>query len=208
MMMAEFMCGPLGANCYVVSDEVTGKGFMVDPGGTNPRMEAYIQEKDIKIEYIILTHGHGDHIGGAPNYLALYNGSKLVAAEGEKEMLNNAGLNFSMETYGERMKMDADMYVRDEDTLEVGNLKLKFLATPGHTPGGMCIYMPEDGILFSGDTLFAQSVGRTDFPRSSFEQLSRSIMEKLYTLPDETIVYPGHMGATTIGTEKEFNPFV
>lgn len=171
-------------------------------------MEAYIREKGIDIEYILLTHGHGDHIGGAADYLSLYNGSRLVAASDEKEMLNNAGLNFSLQTSGERVKLDADIYVNDNETLKVGNLELKFLTTPGHTPGGMCIYMPNEGILFSGDTLFAQSVGRTDFPRSSFEQLSRSIKEKLYTLPDDTIVYPGHMGKTSIALEKEYNPFV
>ncbi|MBE6032494.1 MAG: MBL fold metallo-hydrolase, partial [Clostridiales bacterium] len=131
---------------------------------------------------------------------------KLVACEKEKVILCDPKINFSRDICGQPITVDADIYVNDGDTLQVGDLELKFIHTPGHTPGGMCIYVGDT--LFSGDTLFARSVGRTDFPLGSMTQLTASIREKLFLLPDDTKVYPGHMGATTIENEKRSNPFV
>ena len=198
--------GMLGANTYLVWDEKSLKGFIVDPGGFDDSLVSLIEKEAVKPEYIILTHGHGDHIGGVPKYKELYPDIKLVACEAEREFLLDPGVNESAELCFRELRLTADIYVADGDTLKVGDMELKFIHTPGHTPGGMCIYT--DGALFSGDTLFRYSIGRTDFPGGDFKALIDSIKEKLFCLPDDTIVYPGHMDSTEIGKEKRHNPFV
>ena len=200
------MSGPLAVNSYIVADEITKKAFIVDPGGHNNNMVNHIKENELDIEYIILTHGHGDHIGGVNSYLEEYPKAKLIAGIYKKELLENPNLNFSKETCGIPISLIADKYVTDGETLKLGNMNLTFIHTPGHTLGGISILVGD--VLFSGDTLFAQSIGRTDFPGSSFADIKASIQKKLYTLPIDTKVYPGHMGSTTIGFEKENNPFV
>lgn len=206
MIVKSFMTGPLSVNSYIVADESKKKGFMVDPGGYSHPMDNFVKENGIQIEYIILTHGHGDHIGGVKSYLEQYPGCKLVACKYEAEMLANSRINFSKETCGVPVTLTADLLVDDGDQLSIGSLEAKFIFTPGHTTGGMCILVND--CLFSGDTLFAQSIGRTDFPGGSFEVIKDSIRNKLFVLPDDTQVYPGHMGPTTIGYEKRNNPFV
>ena len=198
--------GLLGANTYLVWDEVNRKGFIVDPGGFDEYMVSLIDKEAIDLEYIILTHGHGDHIGGVERYMEKFPSAKLIACEAEKDFLLDPAMNESLELCYKELRLTADIYVNDGDTLDVGDMKLKFIHTPGHTPGGMCIYV--DGALFSGDTLFQYSIGRTDFPGGDFGQIIKSIKEKLFCLPDDTKVYPGHMGTSEIGKEKEFNPFV
>ena len=133
-------------------------------------------------------------------------GAKIVAHEDEAEMLENPQYNLSLEVCGTPVSIKADIFVRDKDTLKVGNLELTFIHTPGHTKGGMCIYTA--GHLFSGDTLFRQSIGRSDFYGGDYRALINSIKDRLYVFPDDTKVYPGHMGMTTIGDEKRGNPFV
>ncbi len=206
MIIENMPSGQLAANTYLVVDEETKKGFVVDPGGYNPRLTKYVKENGFKIEYIILTHGHGDHMGGVPMHMKEFEGAKLIAAKAEKEFLADTSVNFSIETTGKPITLTADKYVVEGDIVEVGDLELRFIITPGHTPGGMCILVED--CLFSGDTLFRESIGRTDFPGGSFEAISKSIKEKLYILPEATRVFPGHMGPTTIGFEKGNNPFV
>lgn len=198
--------GALGVNTYYVRDEITNKGFIVDPGGFSTAMENLIKKDGCEIEYIILTHGHGDHIGGIEDYISLFPNIKLLACIHEKELLADPNLNMSRDCCGIPLSIEADVWVDDNDTLKIGNMELKFLFTPGHTPGGMCILI--DNVLFSGDTLFQQSIGRTDFAGGSFPNLKEAIHTKLFTLPDDTTVYPGHMGSTSIGFEKRNNPFV
>ncbi len=206
MIIRNFHTGPLAVNCYVVTDEKTKKTFIVDPGGHNPDMVNYIKENGLALQYIVLTHAHGDHIGGVTGILEVFPDAKLVACIHDKALLEDANLNMSTMVYGYPVAFQADRYVTDGETLKVGELELKFLHTPGHTPGGMCILVED--VLFSGDTLFEQSIGRTDFPGSSYQAIVKSIREKLFVLPDDTKVLPGHMGSTTIGFEKESNPFV
>lgn len=206
MIIKSFHTGPLAVNCYVAADENTKKAFIVDPGGHNANMVNYIKDNELQIEVIILTHGHGDHLGGVPDLMKEFSDAKLVAGIHDKELLENPNLNMSVMVQGHPVSLSADHYVVDGETLLVGDMELKFIHTPGHTPGGICILA--ENFLFSGDTLFEQSIGRTDFPGSSYQAIVKSIREKLFALPDETTVLPGHMGPTTIGFEKENNPFV
>lgn len=199
--------GMLGVNTYFVKDDSTGKGFIVDPGGWNVQMKDQVLKMDLDPQFIILTHGHADHIMGIEDLKKDFPDTKIVANENEREMLADTGFNMSSQ-FGLPSSIDADLWVKGGDHLRVGDLDLEFIYTPGHSPGGMCIYIADEGILFSGDTLFRASIGRTDFPGCSFPELERSIHEKLWILPDDTRVYPGHMDATTIGFEKEHNPFV
>ncbi|HZK02074.1 MAG TPA: MBL fold metallo-hydrolase, partial [Anaerovoracaceae bacterium] len=145
-------------------------------------------------------------ICGIDIYRKAWPNAKVVAHEKEIPLLKDPGKNATKIFCGISISVNPDIAVKDDDELELGNHIIKFLFTPGHTPGGMSVYVK--GHLFSGDTLFAGSIGRTDFPGSSFKELKQAVEKKLYTLPDNTKVYPGHMGPTTIGNEKENNPFV
>ncbi len=207
MKITNLPSGPLSVNTYLAVDEETKKGFVVDPGGYNPKLTKMVQDEGIDIEYIILTHGHSDHICGVNEHLDDFPGAKVVANVNEKQMLEDPNLNMST-SFGAPQTVHADILVDDNDELQVGNLTLKFFYTPGHTTGGMCIYIASENVLFSGDTLFRQSIGRTDFPGGSFKDLADAVHKKLFVLPDETAVLPGHMGTTTIGFEKGNNPFV
>ena len=199
--------GALGVNTYLVVDESTKEGFIVDPGGYNPKLTKKVSDEGIAIKYIVLTHGHADHISGVNEHLDDFPNAKVVVHTNEKPMLEDPRENQSL-MFGSAQTVKGDIFVNDGDELEVGNLRLKFIFTPGHTPGGMCIYVESEDVLFSGDTLFRQSIGRTDFPGGSFRDLADAVHTKLFILPDETVVLPGHMGQTSIGFEKGNNPFV
>ena len=179
----------------------------MDPGGYNKVLTKEVRDNDVNIKYIILTHGHSDHICGVNEHKAEFPDAKIVAYKDEEAMLENPNLNQSS-GFGVPYSTKADILVSDGDELKVGDVTLKFIHTPGHTEGGMCIYVKEAKALFSGDTLFRQSIGRTDFPGGSYKEIMDSIRKKLFLLPDDTNVFPGHMGMTSIGFEKENNPFV
>ena len=202
----EFIGGPIGVNSYLIIDEESRAAAIVDPGFFDNRIEKALDENKATLKYIILTHGHGDHIGGVPEIFKKYDGVKLIAHEDEKEMLANGDINCSLGMFGKNIELKADIWVKEGDSIKMGDLEFKFIHTPGHTNGGMCILL--DDILFSGDTLFRMSIGRTDFPQGSFSKIMKSIKEKLFKLPDNTKVYPGHMDKTDIGYEKRNNPFV
>ncbi|MEL7656798.1 MAG: MBL fold metallo-hydrolase, partial [Bacillota bacterium] len=150
MILKSFLSGPLAVNCYVAADEATKKAFIVDPGGHNINMVNYCKENNFEVEYIILTHGHGDHIGGVSSCKKEFPNAKLIACIHEKVMLADPNLNMSILTVGNPIALAMDQYVADGETLKVGNMELKFLHTPGHTPGGMCIVVED--VVFSGDT--------------------------------------------------------
>ena len=207
MRITNLPSGALQANTYLVVDENTNEGFIVDPGGYNKVLTKEVQENNVKIKYIILTHGHSDHICGINEHKADFPDAKVVAYKDEEAMLEDPNLNQSP-GFGVPYSTKADILVSDGDELKVGDVTLKFIHTPGHTEGGMCIYVEEAKALFSGDTLFRQSIGRTDFPGGSYKEIMDSIRKKLFLLPDDTNVFPGHMGPTSIGFEKENNPFV
>lgn len=207
MRITNLPSGTLQANTYLAVDEKTNEGFIVDPGGYNKVLTKEVRDNDVNIKYIILTHGHSDHICGVNEHKAEFPDAKIVAYKDEEAMLENPNLNQSP-GFGVPYSTKADILVSDGDELKVGDVTLKFIHTPGHTEGGMCIYVKEAKALFSGDTLFRQSIGRTDFPGGSYKEIMDSIRKKLFLLPDDTNVFPGHMGMTSIGFEKENNPFV
>ena len=207
MRITNLPSGALQANTYLAVDEKTIEGFIVDPGGYNKVLTKEVRDNDVNIKYIILTHGHSDHICGVNEHKAEFPDAKIVAYKDEEAMLENPNLNQSP-GFGVPYSTKADILVSDGDELKVGDVTLKFIHTPGHTEGGMCIYVKEAKALFSGDTLFRQSIGRTDFPGGSYKEIMDSIRKKLFLLPDDTNVFPGHMGMTSIGFEKENNPFV
>ena len=198
--------GELMTNCYIVWDENTGNAAIIDPGDEAKRIDRLIKENGYEPQAILLTHGHFDHVMAVDALSAEY-GLKVFAHELERETLEDPEMNVSG-MMGRTMTFHATDYVRDGELLNLAGYTFQVLLTPGHTKGGVCYYLASENVLFSGDTLFAGSVGRTDFPGGSMGVLVGSIREKLLTLPDETIVYPGHMESTTIGAERTGNMFL
>ncbi|MHB1653401.1 MAG: MBL fold metallo-hydrolase [Desulfitobacteriaceae bacterium] len=197
--------GGMGANCYLFACDETRKGVVVDPGAEGHAIYRWILEKQIQVEYILLTHGHLDHIGAVDELRELL-GAKVFIHAGDAQMLMDGRKNLSA-YFGPSMAFQAaDGFLEDGQVLTVGKRDLTVLATPGHSPGSLS-FLTSEGV-FSGDTLFAGSIGRTDFPGGSLEQLLEGVEKKLLVLPDDTRVYPGHGESTTIGQEKRENPFL
>ncbi len=205
MKIFRYITGPIMVNTYLVYDE-NGTGFIVDPGDYSRQLADKITTDRLDIQYILITHGHADHIGGVEAFQKMLPDVKVAACAAEHDLLSSPEHNSSPEFYGRDITVQPNLWVSEGDSLKIGSIELTFLETPGHSPGGMAIVM--DGYVFSGDTLFQGSVGRTDFYGCSFPALIHSIRTKLFALPDDTVVLPGHMEKTTIRFEKENNPFV
>ena len=202
MEIKTVVLGILGVNCYLISGE---KGAVViDPGYESEEITAFLKANQEKERLIILTHNHFDHIGFA-NSLALETDTKIAIGEIENEGLNDPEINLSVRFAKRMTAPKAEVLLNDGDDLEVGDLKFRVLHTPGHTVGGICLLT--DDCIFSGDTLFFESIGRTDFPGGSFDVIESSI-KRLYSYDEKLTVYPGHGPETTLGHEKYFNPFV
>lgn len=205
MLIKVFEVGPYLSNCYLVGDEATRVGMILDPGFEAQTIRSGIRSHNFAIEKIVLTHGHLDHIG-AVSELKSKTGAELLIHRQDGLMLTDPRENLSAFS-GENIKAPAaDRLLEDGEVISVGSLKFDILHTPGHSPGGICLH--SDKLIFTGDTLFAGSIGRTDFPGSDYDTLMRSIREKLMVLPDDTTIYPGHGPKSTIGQERQFNPFV
>lgn len=197
--------GAMGANCYIISCPETKKAAVIDPGAEAKNLYRWVLEKGYQVEDILLTHGHFDHIGAVDELRTLLQ-AKVGIHEADAIMLTSGQANLSSYVGRALDTKPADFLFEDGQVLTVGNLRITVLATPGHTQGGVC-FLTSEGLL-SGDTLFDGSIGRTDFPGGSLEQLLDGIEKKLLVLPEETRVYPGHGSETTIGREKRGNPFL
>lgn len=206
MRMVRIMVGAIATNCYIVSDENTKKAFIVDPGGSPEKIKNKVAEANLMVEAILLTHGHFDHVMAVDELREFY-GVKVYLGEAEKEVITDPTLNVSA-MFGKPMATTADVFVKDGEVLQIAGFQIQVIATPGHTKGGVCYYLKEQDVAFSGDTIFQCSVGRTDFPGGSQGELSRSIREKLFVLPEDTQLFPGHGDSTVVSYEKKYNPFV
>ncbi len=205
MIIERLTLGGLQTNCYLLADGEAGECAVFDPAAEADRILAAARRHSLRIKYIILTHVHIDHIM-ALDELKAATGAEIVVHSAEADLLNDSAGTLAQLFAAEPPRSRADTAVSEGDVLRLGKAELKFIHTPGHTVGGMCVLCGD--ILISGDTLFAESVGRTDFPGGSHAQLMQSINQKLMTLDDDIQVFPGHGPSTTIGHEREHNPYL
>lgn len=202
MIIKSLITGMYGANCYILIDETSRETVVIDPGTDAQKVHEIVASENGKLKYILLTHGHFDHTTDVEKLLNMYNYDVKVAIGKE----DNEMILKKVQYFGPFPEGGADVLLNDGDEIKFGNNTVKCIHTPGHTPGGMCFLVGER--LFSGDTLFYRSVGRTDFQGGSYEAIISSVKNKLMILPDETVVYCGHGQKTTIGTERVLNPFL
>jgi hydroxyacylglutathione hydrolase len=199
--------GPLQCNCSVIGDEATREAMVIDPGAEIQNVLALVRKHNLQVKQIVITHAHIDHVGGAMKLRAA-TGAPILLNQNDYELLKMLDVQASWIGVAPPGKVDIDQSIGQADTIKTGSLIANVLFTPGHTEGSVCLYFPAEKKLIAGDTLFAGSIGRTDLPGGSFEKIINSLHEKLLTLPDETAVTPGHGPQTTIGEERETNPFL
>ena len=208
MLVKQIQVGQMAVFAYLIGDPITGDSLVIDPADNVEEIIAEAKKNNLNINYIVNTHGHVDHIGGNADMKKL-TGAKIIIHDGDAPMLTSTPATM-LRMFGAKQSPPADILVKDGDIINTGNVSLKVIHTPGHSPGGMSLYTP--GFVFTGDTLFVEAVGRTDLPGGSWQVMYKSIQEKLFILPDETKVMPGHnYGRTptsTIGHEKKYNPSI
>ncbi len=204
MLIERFVVGPLDTNAYVISDDETKKALVVDPGDEPDRILDYIKDKGLEVTAIVCTHAHFDHIGGIGD-IKNETGAKVVLHKEDMETYATAKDHAAFWGYSVDDLPQPDGYIDEGDEVELGNVRLKVLHTPGHSPGGICLY--GEGVLITGDTIFQGSVGRTDFPGGSVEMLKKSF-KRIIDFPEETKIYSGHGPETSVGRERKMNFFV
>lgn len=206
MIVATLPVGLIQTNCYVVGCEETRQGAVIDPGGHPERILAEVERHGLEVKYVLNTHAHFDHTD-ANGAIVEATGATLAIHPADLPTLKASGGSawFGMPA---NISPLPDLELADGDELEIGQLRFQVLHTPGHTPGHVCFYERDEGVLFDGDVLFYRGIGRTDLPGGSWQQLLDSIQRVLFALPDETVVHSGHGLATTIGEEKRLNPWL
>jgi hydroxyacylglutathione hydrolase len=199
--------GPLQCNCSIIGDEVSHEAMVIDPGDDISDIVTIIEKNNLKVNQIVITHAHIDHVGGAMKLRAT-TGAPILLNHNDYTLLKMLDLQadwIGMQSPG---KVEIDHSLDERDTVKAGSLIASVVHTPGHTEGSICLYFSAEKKLIAGDTLFAGSIGRTDLPGGSFEKIMRSLHDKLLSLPDDTAVVPGHGPLTSIGAEREANPFL
>ncbi len=199
--------GPLQCNCSVIGDEASREGMVIDPGDDIDDVLALIRKHNLQIKQIVITHAHIDHVGGAMKLRAA-TGAPILLNQNDSALLRMLDMQAAWIGMRAPGNVEIDHSVGNADVVKAGSLAATVLHTPGHTEGSVCLYFPAEKKLIAGDTLFAGSIGRTDLPGGSFEKIIDSLHEKVLALPDETVVVPGHGPLTTIGEERESNPFL
>jgi hydroxyacylglutathione hydrolase len=199
--------GPLQCNCSILGDESTRDGMVIDPGDDISDILAVIQKHKLKVREIVITHAHIDHVGGAMK-LRQATGAPILMNQNDHALMKMLDVQAAWLGMAPPGQVDIDSSVSDGDKVEAGSLLAHVVHTPGHTEGSICLYFAGQQKLIAGDTLFAGSIGRTDLPGGSYDKIIRSLHEKVLALPDETVVIPGHGALTTIGDERESNPFL
>lgn len=208
MILEQFAVGMLQTNCYLLGDPETHQAVVIDPGGSSAKIAARLQALQLHLTAILNTHAHFDHVLEAWS-LKKQAGGEIYLHPKDEALLHDrqVGLPAVPGFNAQHTGAAIDRWLQPEETLEFGSLQFEVIETPGHTPGHVSFHLAQANLIFVGDTLFAGSIGRTDFPGGSHEQLIRSVREKIFVLPDETVVYPGHGPETTVAREKRSNPF-
>jgi hydroxyacylglutathione hydrolase len=199
--------GPLQCNCSVIGDETTHEAMVIDPGDDIEDILAIARRHKLQVKQIVITHAHIDHVGGAMK-LRSQTGAPILLNQNDHALLKMLDVQAAWLGMATPGKVEIDSSLDDDQSLRTGSLAASVLHTPGHTEGSVCLYFPAEKMLIAGDTLFARSIGRTDLPGGSFKKILKSLHGRVLTLPDETVVIPGHGPNTTIGEEKEENPFL
>ena len=199
--------GPLQCNCSVIGDETTREAMVIDPGDDIDDVLALIEKHNLKVKQIVVTHAHIDHVGGAMKLRAA-TGAPILLNQNDSALLKMLDVQAAWIGMKNPGQVEIDHSIGQSDTLRAGSLTADVIHTPGHTEGSICLYFPAESKLIAGDTLFAGSIGRTDLPGGSMDKIIQSLHEKVMALPDDTLVVPGHGPLTTIGEERESNPFL
>ena len=200
--------GELGTNCYTVVNTKNRETVIIDPAGGAPFLINMVRNQNYNLKAILLTHGHFDHTAAVPELKKAFPDVPVYIGENDTDILETPAANLSAAFSMRPISITADKTLRDGELLEFDGFSFKIIEVPGHTKGGICYYLEAEKMLFDGDTLFCRSIGRSDFPTGDGELLLTSIKEKLFALPDDTVVYPGHESRTTIGAEKKGNFFL
>ncbi len=206
VIIRSMMLGPVGTNCYIAHVEGRSDCVVVDPGYSGERVAQVLTDDGLSLDGVLLTHGHFDHYEGVPGLTAKM-GGKVYILDEEMDLIKDPAKNGSLGLMGHGTAIEPEFTCHDGDVLELAGMEFKVIHTPGHTKGGCCYYLEDEGVLFAGDTIFMESIGRTDLPTGNMKEILSSVREKILSLPGDTKILPGHGPATDVAYEAANNPY-